>query len=144
MSCFHLRTFKIFKYDGSRLFHREKFCPRQVQLPFFEEQCRLAAETGLPLFLHSRAAYPDFVQILDRWLDRLPGAPRRGVVHTFDGSLEQAKGLIERGFFLGLNGCSLKTEENLKVVKDLPIEHLMLETDAPWCEIRPTHAGKQS
>lgn len=82
------------------------------------------------------------MEILDRWLDRLLPAPRLGVVHTFDGSAEQAEALIKRGFFLGLNGCSLKTEEQLKVVKELPLEKIMLETDAPWCEIRPTHAGK--
>jgi len=49
--------------------------------------------------------------------------------------------LVELGFDVGINGCSLKTEENLELVKQLPLERIQLETDGPWCEVRSSSAG---
>ena len=49
--------------------------------------------------------------------------------------------LVSLGFHIGINGCSLKTEENLKVVREVPLGKMQLETDGPWCEIRKSHAG---
>ena len=62
-------------------------------------------------------------------------------MHSFDGSLELAQGFISLGLHIGLNGCSLRTQENLDVVRQLPLASILVETDAPWCDIRPTHAG---
>lgn len=49
--------------------------------------------------------------------------------------------LVEMGFDIGINGCSLKTEENVEVVRAVPLERIQLETDGPWCEMRPSHAS---
>jgi TatD DNase family protein len=64
-----------------------------------------------------------------------------GVVHSFDSTLDLANHFIELGFYMGINGCSLKTKENCETVKAIPLENLLLETDCPWCDIRPSHAS---
>lgn len=123
-------------------YDRLQFCPKDVQLRFFELQLTgLAAALSLPLFLHCRTAdaAADLLKLLAAHLDKLPDPP--GVVHSFDGRLEDAQGFIALGFYIGLNGCSLRTAENLEVVKQLPSDRLLLETDAPWCSTKATHAG---
>ena len=49
--------------------------------------------------------------------------------------------LVELGFDIGVNGCSMKTEENIEVVKNIPLNRLQIETDGPWCEMRASHAS---
>ncbi|EWC45863.1 hypothetical protein DRE_04870 [Drechslerella stenobrocha 248] len=118
--------------DYDRLFLSDK----DSQLRVFEEQLRIAQKVDLPLFLHSRAAEEDFNRLLFA-----ADLPRKGLVHSFTGTLEEMRTLVAAGYDIGINGCSLKTEENLAVVREVPIERLQIETDGPWCEIRPTHAS---
>lgn len=55
-----------------------------------------------------------------------------GIVHSFDGSAEEAAELIELGFYIGVNGCSLRTDQNIEVIKTIPLDRIVAETDAPW------------
>jgi TatD DNase family protein len=64
-----------------------------------------------------------------------------GCVHSFTGDMDEMRACVDMGMYIGLNGCSLKTQENLDVVQAIPANRILLETDAPWCDIRPTHAG---
>ncbi|CAG9804555.1 unnamed protein product [Chironomus riparius] len=121
-------------------YDRLHFCEPDIQKKYFEKQLELADKYDLPLFLHCRNAHDDFISIIERNKSKIR---RGGVVHTYDGSLEHAKILISMGFYIGLNGCSLKSEANLEVVKELPNDKIMLETDSPWCEIRQSHASSK-
>ncbi|KAI2805715.1 TatD DNase [Blomia tropicalis] len=118
-------------------YDRLNFCPKDVQLRNFNLQFDLAEKTKLPLFLHCRNAASDLLDILNKNRDRFS----TGVVHSFDGTYEEAKSFLDLGLYIGLNGCSLRSSENLDVVAKLPIDRLMIETDSPWCEIRASHAS---
>ena len=121
-------------------YDRLHFAPADIQREVFKAQLDIAVELDLPLFLHSRAADDDFASILFPYLES--GAlPRGGVVHSFTGTVEEMHLLVSKGLYIGINGCSLKTQENLDVVNQVPLDKLMLETDGPWCEIRPSHAS---
>ncbi|KAK9881417.1 hypothetical protein WA026_016307 [Henosepilachna vigintioctopunctata] len=115
-------------------YDRINFCPKEIQKKYFNLQLTITDHFNLPLFLHCRNAANDLYEILKAF-------NLKGVIHSFDGTLNEANKFIELGYFIGLNGCSLKTAENLEVVKNLPVEKLLIETDCPWCEIRPSHAS---
>jgi TatD DNase family protein len=121
----HVVAFGEIGLDYDRLF----LSPKEPQLKYFEAQLDLAVEIQLPLFLHSRAASEDFERLLAPRMARLP---KRGLVHSFTGTLEEMHRMIALGLDVGINGCSLKTEENLEVVKAIPLERLQIETDGPW------------
>lgn len=129
-----IKAFGEFGLDYDRL----DWSPKEAQIPAFSSQLEMAVRLQLPLFLHSRACEEDFARMLKPFTERLP---RRGVVHSFTGTLEEMRDLTADGWSIGINGCSLKTDENLAVVKEIPVNLLMLETDAPWCDIRPSHAS---
>lgn len=118
-------------------YDRLQFCPAAVQRYFFEWHFQLARSAGLPMFLHNRNAGGDFLAMVRRAAECFPYA----VSHSFTGSAAEAAELVEAGLYLGVNGCSLKTQESCDVVASIPLDRLMLETDCPWCDIRPTHAG---
>ena len=132
----HVVAFGEIGLDYDRLF----LSPKETQVKYFEPQLDLAIELQMPLFLHSRACSEDFERILKSRLDKLP---KRGLVHSFTGTMNEMQAIVDMGFDIGVNGCSLKTEENLSVVKEIPLERLQIETDGPWCEIRASHASSK-
>ncbi|KIO33325.1 hypothetical protein M407DRAFT_241120 [Tulasnella calospora MUT 4182] len=127
--------------DYDRLF----FSPAETQKKYFRMQLSLAKKHNLPLFLHSRNCHSDFVQILrEEGFGEDGGRAlggRGGVVHSFTGAKEEIDELLEMGFHFSLNGCGMKTQENLEAAAKIPLDRLLLETDAPWCSLTSTHAS---
>ncbi|VDB99591.1 unnamed protein product [Peniophora sp. CBMAI 1063] len=127
-------------------YDRLHFSSADVQRKYFRCQLSLAKKHHLPLFLHSRSAHEDFIRILgEEGFGSEGGATigaAGGVVHSFTGSTQECIDYMNMGFCVGINGCGLKTMENLEAVSRLQLEKLMLETDAPWCSMTSTHASK--
>jgi len=99
----------------------------QAQQDYFEGQLELAREFDLPLVVHARRAVEAVIVAIKR-TGRL-----RGVVHSFSGSAEQARQLWQLGFLIGLGGPVTYARANRlrKLAAEIPLEHLLLETDAP-------------
>jgi TatD DNase family protein len=107
------------------------FSPRVVQLFAFERQLELAAECGKPLFLHQRDAHADFLACLDNVRGRIG----RAVVHCFTGEKGELFDYLDRDFFIGITGwiCDERRGTHLReLVKSIPANRLLLETDAPY------------
>ncbi|KAL4991303.1 hypothetical protein BDW68DRAFT_193181 [Aspergillus falconensis] len=105
---------------------------KTTQQRAFRDQLSIAVELQLPLFLHVRDSCADFISIIEPFLTDLP---RRGLVHSFAGTKEEMLQLTDLGFDISVNGICFRTEEQLEMVKSIPLEKLQLETDAPWCEV---------
>lgn len=107
------------------------FSPREVQRKWFEEQIKLAEELDMPLFLHERAAYRDFKAILKEHREIC----KKAVVHCFTGTAGEMQTYLELGCSIGITGwiCDERRGEHLRtLVKRIPLQRLMIETDAPF------------
>jgi len=100
------------------------------QIEAFESQLDLAVETNLPSIIHSRDAESDTREVLDKYTNR----GLKGVVHCFTSDLDQAKFLLERGFYLSFNGiCTFPQADTIRqVLKYMPKDRILLETDSPF------------
>ncbi len=110
------------------------------QQKFFTAQVSLAAELKLPLIIHARNAVQDVTQTI-----KTDGNQTSGVIHSYNGSLQQAEQLIELGFLLSFGGAITydRAKRLKKVVKALPIESMMVETDAPDQTVQ-SHSGERN
>mmetsp|Transcript_11719 Transcript_11719/g.18395 ORF Transcript_11719/g.18395 Transcript_11719/m.18395 type:complete len:269 (-) Transcript_11719:44-850(-) len=120
-------------------YDREQFCPRDVQQKYFLKQLELAERHKLPVIFHNRNTSGDFERMVKENREKFSG----GIVHSFTGTKDEMHELVSMGLLIGINGCSLKTTELLEMIKDIPLDNLVLETDAPWCNIRNSHASSK-
>ncbi|KAJ5242154.1 uncharacterized protein N7469_000481 [Penicillium citrinum] len=105
---------------------------KETQQRAFKDQLEMATEFQLPLFLHVRESTEDFISIIKPYLPKLS---RGGLVHSFAGSKEEMLQLVELGLDISVNGVSFRSDEQIEMVKHIPLDRLHLETDSPWCEV---------
>lgn len=107
------------------------FSPPEAQREAFQRQLDLAASTGLPVFLHQRDAHEDFLAILAPAMQDLSGA----VAHCFTGGVAELDAYLDLGLYVGITGwvCDERRGQALReAVPRIPLDRLMIETDAPY------------
>lgn len=102
--------------------------PKDVQIERLYEQLRIARDFNLPVSFHVREAFDDFWPIFDEFVEM------RGVLHSFTDTIATLTEALKRGLLIGVNGISTFTkDENQRIMfRELPLESILLETDAPF------------
>ncbi|MCD1126448.1 3'-5' ssDNA/RNA exonuclease TatD [Jinshanibacter sp. LJY008] len=107
------------------------FSTPQEQEHAFSAQLAIAAELEMPLFLHCRDAHHRFIELLKPWLSKVPAA----VVHCFTGNRQELEEYLSLGLYVGITGwiCDERRGQELReLVPLIPVDKLLLETDAPY------------
>jgi len=113
------------------------YSPHPEQEKWFAAQVELACELGKPLFLHSRDAKEKFIHVLKQFKD-----VSRAVAHCFTGEQAELRAYLDLGLYIGITGwiCDERRGRHLlELVKDIPADRLMLETDSPYLTPRDLH-----
>ena len=107
--------------------------PREIQQRAFRAQMALAQELELPVIVHEREAHEDGMKIVEEFQDVT------GVFHCYSGSLEMAKMLIRRGWYIGFGGVLTfkNARKAVEVAAQIPLERIVLETDCPYMSPEP-------
>ncbi|QSX36892.1 TatD family hydrolase [Shewanella sedimentimangrovi] len=111
--------------------YNRDFSPRADQRRAFEAQLALAAELGKPVLLHQRDAHSDFIAILSQYRSALPGA----LLHCFTGNRAELQDCLALDLHLGITGWICDERRGLELaelVKEIPANRLLLETDSPY------------
>ncbi|MFT7589976.1 MAG: TatD DNase family protein [Limisphaerales bacterium] len=113
---------------------------KQEQIQAYKTQISWAKELELPIIIHSRDSLDDTIGIIEEEA----GNGLRGIFHCFNGTAEQAQRIIGTGFLMGIGGvATFKNGGQDKIIPDIALKHLVLETDAPYLSPVP-HRGKRN
>ena len=129
------RNGKVKAYGEIGLDFFRNLSPRDIQLKRFREQIGLAKELGLPIAVHDREAHQETLEILKSEKAEECG----GIIHCFSGDYEMAKVCIGMGFYISVPGSiTFKNAESFReIIKRIPLESLLVETDAPFLTPEP-------
>ncbi len=114
---------------GLDYYRTERKDDQDRQRQRFEEQLELALKINKPIIIHCRDAHKDLIENLK---SKIGISPFRGVVHSFTGTIKEAKKYLDLGFHLGFNGILTFANQYDKIIQYAPLEKILLETDAPY------------
>lgn len=136
----HSENPKVVALGETGLDYYYEHSPKDLQRACFEAHLRAAEKTGLPLSIHTRDAEGETLEMLGAYKGRVGG-----VIHCFSGTRDLAQGALDLGFYISLSGIlTFKKAEDIRAaVKDVPLDRLILETDAPYLAPMP-HRGKRN
>lgn len=124
--------------------------PRELQIEILNKQLELAAALGLPVIVHNRDAMTDLWPILSAWQSTLaktgkPLSSHPGVLHAYTEDEQTARKVIAQSFYVGIGGpvTFKNAPDRQKVVSELPMSSMLLETDAPFLAPHP-HRGQRN
>ncbi|MCE5347359.1 MAG: TatD family hydrolase [Bacteroidales bacterium] len=113
---------------------------KEEQITALRKQIIFAIDKKLPVVIHSRDSFPEVFSVLDEF----SGADLKGVLHAFTGNIKDAEKATNMGFKLGIGGILTFKNSGLdKIIKEIGLEHLILETDSPYLAPTP-HRGKRN
>ncbi len=138
----HINDSKIVAVGEIGLDYHYNNSPVKEQRQAFEQQLQIAVDHNKPVVIHTRDADDDTIDILKNFTNSLKG---NGVIHSFTSSLDLAQFCLNEGFHLGFNGIiTFKKAENVReVLKNTPLERILLETDSPFLTPDP-YRGREN
>ena len=119
-------------------YHWPDLAPRERQMQVFAAQLELANQFDIPVCVHDRDAHQDTMELLRQYQPK-------GVVHCFSGSLEMARDIVDLGMYIGIGGSVTfkNARKILDVAREIPLDRIVLETDAPYLSPDP-YRGKRN
>lgn len=132
------RKFIAIGETGLDFYWDKTFVPQQYKA--FETQVQWAKDAGVPVVIHSRQSTPECIDVIKKMQD----GKLHGIFHCFGGSLEEAQAITGLGFYLGIGGVlTYKNSGLAAVLAQLPLDNIVLETDAPYLSPVPLR-GKRN
>ncbi len=131
---------KVVGFGESGLDYYYNHSPREQQISNFRTHIAAARQTGLPLVVHTRDADDDTIAIVE---EEMAKGAFTGVIHCFTGTARLAQAMVAQGFYISASGIATfkKSEAVRAALKDVPLDRLLVETDAPYLAPLP-HRGK--
>lgn len=115
---------------------------KKLQYEAFMAQAEFAAKNELPLIIHCRDAHDDQLAAIKEMQEQW-GSDKKGVIHCYTGTYEQAKRYVDDGWYIGFTGICVFADEVGEVAQKLPLESILVETDAPYLS-PPPFRGKRN